>query len=443
MTVQLRSDIARVAGVGVGLCLVVLAVVLIAGGSSDDRYRVVGTFSHANHLLEGADVRAAGQNVGKVAEIELAGRERVRVELELDDDAVWPLTRGTQARLRVGGTVSLSSRYVELVPGPPDAPEIPDGGTIAISKAVAPFEFEDLYDTFDARTRNGLSQTLDRGGEALGRASGELRDALDVLPGGVADTSDLLEDLGRDRGALDTLVRSNDRVMDAVARSNPGVRELVEDAATTFAGVAARASALKRTLSEVEPTLATTRVTLARANGSLRRLDGFARRLQPGVRPVRELARPARNVLSRLVDVGPTAESTLRTIRRSGPALTDLLDRARPVMERLEPIGGQGAEQLKCLRPYAPEIAAAFSTWVSAGSQVDGEGHFARVQWRPTLWQPGDRRTPAELVRDEPHLKYAFPRPPGLNAGQPWFIPECGVGPESVDPAKDPEVKNK
>ena len=25
-------------------------------------------------------------------------------------------------------------------------------------------------------------------------------------------------------------------------------------------------------------------------------------------------------------------------------------------------------------------------------------------------------------------LAYGFPRPPGTNAGHPWFLPQCGVG---------------
>ncbi|MEA2273229.1 MAG: hypothetical protein QOI98_1937, partial [Solirubrobacteraceae bacterium] len=40
-------------------------------------------------------------------------------------------------------------------------------------------------------------------------------------------------------------------------------------------------------------------------------------------------------------------------------------------------------------------------------------------------------------------LKYAMPRPPGLNAGQPWFQPQCGAGPDSLDPSKDPEGAGK
>jgi hypothetical protein len=36
-------------------------------------------------------------------------------------------------------------------------------------------------------------------------------------------------------------------------------------------------------------------------------------------------------------------------------------------------------------------------------------------------------------------LRYAEPRPPGLSTGRPWFLPQCGAGPESLNPADDPE----
>ena len=35
--------------------------------------------------------------------------------------------------------------------------------------------------------------------------------------------------------------------------------------------------------------------------------------------------------------------------------------------------------------------------------------------------------------------KFALPRPPGLTAGQPWFLPDCGAGPDALDPTKDRE----
>jgi hypothetical protein len=39
--------------------------------------------------------------------------------------------------------------------------------------------------------------------------------------------------------------------------------------------------------------------------------------------------------------------------------------------------------------------------------------------------------------------QYAEPRPPGLEVGQPYFLPQCGAGPNSINPAADPENPNK
>jgi len=38
-----------------------------------------------------------------------------------------------------------------------------------------------------------------------------------------------------------------------------------------------------------------------------------------------------------------------------------------------------------------------------------------------------------------PGLRYAFPFPPGYLAGQPWYLPECGITPDAFDASKDPE----
>jgi hypothetical protein len=48
--------------------------------------------------------------------------------------------------------------------------------------------------------------------------------------------------------------------------------------------------------------------------------------------------------------------------------------------------------------------------------------------------------TSGDIAKQFPGLRYAFPRPPGYNAGQSWFLPECGAGPEALDASKDPEA---
>jgi hypothetical protein len=80
------------------------------------------------------------------------------------------------------------------------------------------------------------------------------------------------------------------------------------------------------------------------------------------------------------------------------------------------------------------------SNWGSYAQNYDGYGHYARMN---VMGGPASLASTPELKSKDftaaTGLKYALPRPPGLNGGQPWFIPECGVGPESLDPSKDPE----
>jgi hypothetical protein len=97
---------------------------------------------------------------------------------------------------------------------------------------------------------------------------------------------------------------------------------------------------------------------------------------------------------------------------------------------------------LGCLRPYAPEIAGAASNWASYATSHDDVGGYIRLR---TLYSPSS-------LTDTPNLKsdtyakltgqtYAMPRPPGMSAGEAWLMPECGVGPDALDPSKDPEDK--
>jgi phospholipid/cholesterol/gamma-HCH transport system substrate-binding protein len=96
-----------------------------------------------------------------------------------------------------------------------------------------------------------------------------------------------------------------------------------------------------------------------------------------------------------------------------------------------------------CLRPYTPELAGNLGTWTGYNQNYDRGGHYARtfpLQLNPLLLPGTPATTPQVIAAASGGLKYAMPRPPGLNAGQPWFQPQCDVGPASLDPSKDPEV---
>lgn len=415
--------------------LLVAFVVLTSGGS----HRVSAMFPSASNFVPGLDVRAAGIKVGKVGEIHREGKG-VRMELEIADDSVWPLPRGTRVTQRFGGSIGYVSRYVELKPGPEDAPPLPDGGLIPASDTVAPAEIDEALQTFDTQTRRSLRALLARGGEGLDGAEDDLRRVLRRAPALTEEAGALLADLGADPDALDALVVSTDRVVEAADSSSPGVRSLVTGASNTFDAVALEAGNVQAALDRLPGTLRTTRAVLSHADSSLRSVNALAGDLQPSTREVRRLVEPAESTLARLVDVGPDARVTLATARRASPDINTLLARGVPVLNELRGIGRQAPKMLHCVRPYAPEAAGLVTDWAGWVKTVDEKDHLTRALVSALPAPQGSPAVDSKDISDRvPGLVYAYPRPAGFNAGQPWFMPECSTGREALDPAKDPE----
>jgi phospholipid/cholesterol/gamma-HCH transport system substrate-binding protein len=89
-------------------------------------------FTDVAGLKEKADVRVAGVLVGRVAKIRLVGGRAV-VDLELEKDV--ELHQGAGADVATLGM--LGDNYVELLPGPPTAPKLPDGTVLKGREGVS------------------------------------------------------------------------------------------------------------------------------------------------------------------------------------------------------------------------------------------------------------------------------------------------------------------
>jgi hypothetical protein len=114
-----------------------------------------------------------------------------------------------------------------------------------------------------------------------------------------------------------------------------------------------------------------------------------------------------------------------------------------------------------CVRPYAPEAGGAIvgaGSWMSTYTlEKPNQGlvTFTGKQDGPFVEQHGVRAMPeASLASNHAYVpgtistkaftelagkQFAEPRPPGLSVGQPWYQPQCGAGPNSTNPAFDPE----
>jgi phospholipid/cholesterol/gamma-HCH transport system substrate-binding protein len=87
--------------------------------------RVVAQFDSVAGLDDQSAVRVAGVRIGRVDGIELRGREAM-VQVVVESDV--PLTQGTYAEIKNLGL--LGDKYVELVPGPANAPVLTEGAVI-------------------------------------------------------------------------------------------------------------------------------------------------------------------------------------------------------------------------------------------------------------------------------------------------------------------------
>jgi ABC-type transporter Mla subunit MlaD len=233
-------------------------------------------------------------------------------------------------------------------------------------------------------------------------------------------------------------------VVAAVQRANPGVAQAISGAGTTLAAIGGEARALQSALGRVPKTMEQAQTTLARTGFTLAQAGQLTDRLAPGVVQLRKLLPPLDRTLATVVDVGPDARGTLRTARRAAPDIAELLSRVRAKSSQVESIGRQAAKQLKCIRPYSPEIGSIASTWSDFLSHVDERDKLLRVQVQSQLAMPTNInfQNSAAAAKAFPGMTYAFPRPPGTNAGQPWFLPECGAGPDALDPSTDPESRS-
>lgn len=432
---------ARIGAVATLISGAAVAVAVLQSGSAGHRVFVVA--DDAVNVIAGQQVRSGGEKIGEVEKLHaIRGGRAARIELQIDDTA-WPLPRATKMELRWGGTIAYNDRYIEVRRGTPDNGTIPERGVLAPGHFTVPVEFDELLTTFTPALRRDMKAMLDHGGAAFRESERPLRRSLESAPAAVGEVGAVLADFEARSADLDTLVRSADSVFDAMHRADPGMGRLVSGAAATFRAVASRASALRAALDETPRTLAAARATLARADGTLVAAGRLTDRLGPGVTELRRLSAPLTGLLRSVRQVGPDARATLVVSRRAAPDLDALVARTTELMPRMGSIARQSDEQLACVRPYSPEIAAYFSTWGDFFSNTDGKDRYSRMASQSAPFINAETDDSATVAARNPALTFAFPRPPGLNAGQPWFLPECGAGPEALDPEKDPESRRR
>src|SRR5947209_13077560 len=136
-----------------------------------------------SNLVEGNDVREGGFRIGLVSKmkpVELAnGQVGAELDLKLDK---------ARGRVPVDSTVTvlprsvLGTKYVAITYGN-STRDFADGGTLPIGQTSVPVQFDEIFKTFDARTRTAIQENLTGYGDTFAARGSALNDTISSLPG--------------------------------------------------------------------------------------------------------------------------------------------------------------------------------------------------------------------------------------------------------------------
>jgi phospholipid/cholesterol/gamma-HCH transport system substrate-binding protein len=302
-----------------------------------DPFEVSAVFTSPQNMRTGSPVRIAGVNVGEVSDVELIGepvthaddeeRPGVKVTMELSEEAL-PLAEDSFFKVRP--RLFLDGNYfVDLFPGSPSAPEVPDGYTFGLERTAHSVQLDQVLGVFDSDVRNDFQTLLDQFGNALTKYDGAegLRELYRTSPDAYRYSAVVAEaQLGTERHDLRGMIRGLGKVLGGLSRNEQALRNLITNLRTVTGSFAAENRALGRTVELLPDFLAEGPPTFTRINQALPSLRAFAREALPGVRKSPEALRAQMPLLAELRGLMSRDElrGLVARLRPTVPALAQL-----------------------------------------------------------------------------------------------------------------------
>jgi len=260
-----------------------------------------------SNLVAGNDVRTGGFRIGLVASmkpVELAnGQVGAQLTLRLDR---------SHGRIPVDSRVTilprsvLGTKYVDLTRGTSDR-VFADGGTMSIGQTSVPVQFDDIFKTFDAKTRTAIQQDLSGYGDTLAARGSALNDTISSLPQLLGHLEPVARYLSSPQTGLVRFFNSLNDFMGAVAPVAGANARLFTDMATTFEAISRDPNALESTIAQSPGTLDVSTDSLRAQQPFLIDLTTLGSALTPATAELR----------AALPDIIPAIEAGTRTLART------------------------------------------------------------------------------------------------------------------------------
>jgi virulence factor Mce-like protein len=270
----------------------------------------------AQQLVEGSEVRIGGFRVGQVNEIVAVPAQGetpayARLEMKLDG-SIKGIPEDTLVRVRPRSV--LGSKFVELEPGDSDRDVKPDA-TLPLRNARESNELDEIFNTFDQPTREGLQGTIRGFGDSVAARGPDINRSLAAIAELMPSAQRVLETLADPETDLDGFFEAAAQFSQALTPVADDLVDLFDKGATTLAAIDAAGDSLGEGIAELPPTEIVGLKTLTDISPVLRDLADITAGLRAGTR---ELPRTT----EALADALHAGTHVLRRTR----VLTDPLD---------------------------------------------------------------------------------------------------------------------
>lgn len=310
------GQLITIAGFGLS-CFGLLLFVWVAFGGptplASSGYHLKMPMVQIGQLAEQSEVKISGVGVGHVTSIDLGENEQAAdaiVTLEIEPEFA-PVPADTRAILRAKSL--LGEAYIELTPGDKRDGMLPDGGELPPAQVARSVQLDEIFRTFDAKTREDFKQgAIDNAIATSGRGA-TLNQTLGVLPGTLSEITDVLTVLHQQEADLSKLIRNTGVVFDAISKRQGQLSGMIRNTNTVFQTTAVREQELQDFF-RVFPTF------LRESRATQQRLGDFS-----------EFATP---VMNKMVPVAEQLSPTLRASAALAPESKRLYQSLKPVIRK-------------------------------------------------------------------------------------------------------------
>jgi phospholipid/cholesterol/gamma-HCH transport system substrate-binding protein len=365
------------------LAVAAVAVVLLKPGGPD--YVVHARFQNASQLVKGNLVQVAGAAVGKVTKIDLTPDGQADVTLKITDPTYAPLRRGTKAIVRQASLSGVANRYVDLqLPDGTHNQKIESGSVIQQSDTTTAVDLDQLFNTFDPKTRRALSGLIRGYATSYGGRGAAANRGFEYLNPSLAASSRLFRELNYDTPLFRRFVLASSKLVTDVGSRHEDLAGLVDNLATTTGAIGRKKAALADAISQLPPFMRRANSTFVNLRATLDDLKPLVdesrpvapklRRFLAELRPLARNAKPTVHDLATLIRK-PGGDNDLIELTRStiplraiavGPVTRNGKQREGALPASAKALGG-AVPEISYARPYAVDLTGWFDDFSHSG----------------------------------------------------------------------------